>query len=363
MTTKVRYVIDPKYNILSMFDPERGQYWRINNQRGQSDAFRASFPHLIDVGIMGHCAHGKSGLCKASGVECYQDGEHIDEPNMSIDNFKRIAEECRGKVFQFALGGRGDVDEHENFEDILKICKDNDIIPNFTTSGYAMNAEKAFITSQYCGAAAVSWYGNAYTLKAIRYLLDAEVKTNIHYVLSNNSIDEALYLLENRRFPLSVNAIIFLLHKPIGLGTSENVLKNSDERVRRFFKQVAQSDMPWKVGFDSCSVPGFVSNGFTIDLALAETCEGARYSCYITSDMRLLPCSFDQQENWAVDISSTSIAEAWESEEFDAFRREFLNACPDCVDYSFCMGGCPICRDIVLCDREERENQSEREYS
>ena len=32
MATKVRYVIDPKYNLLSMFDPESGQYWRINNK-------------------------------------------------------------------------------------------------------------------------------------------------------------------------------------------------------------------------------------------------------------------------------------------------------------------------------------------
>lgn len=363
MATKVRYVIDPKYNLLSIFDPESGQYWRINNQRGKSDAFRASFPHLIDVGIMGHCTHGKSGLCKASGVQCYQDGEHIDKPNMSIQNFKRIAEECRGKVFQFALGGRGDVDEHDNFEEILKICKANDIIPNFTTSGYAMDPNKAFITSKYCGAAAVSWYGNAYTRNAIQYFLDAGVKTNIHYVLSNNSIDEALYLINKRIFHPSVNAIIFLLHKPIGLGTSENVLKKSDVRVRKFFENITQDDLPWKVGFDSCSVPGFVSYGLEIDLALAETCEGARYSCYITSDMRLLPCSFDQEEKWAVDISNKSIANAWESEEFDSFRREFLNACPNCDDRLSCMGGCPICRDIVLCDRIERKSQFEREYS
>ena len=311
---------------------------------------------------MGHCTHGKSGLCTASGVECYQDGEHIDKPNMSIDNFRRIAEECRGKVFQFALGGRGDVDEHENFVEILKICRESDIIPNFTTSGYAMNDKKASIASQYCGAVAVSWYGNSYTHKAIRAFLNADVKTNIHYVLSNSSIDEALYLLENKKFPLSVNAIIFLLHKPIGLGTKENVLKNNDTRVQEFFKRVTQRDMPWKIGFDSCSVPGFISNGLEIDLALAETCEGARYSCYITSDMWLLPCSFDQQGKWAVDISNASIAEGWESVLFEAFRSEFLSACPDCLERDICMGGCPISREIILCDRKERKNQFEREY-
>ena len=34
------------------------------------------------------------------------------------------------KQFQFALGGRGDVDQHENFEEILKYCCSQGIVPN-----------------------------------------------------------------------------------------------------------------------------------------------------------------------------------------------------------------------------------------
>jgi hypothetical protein len=49
-----------------MFNPKSGAYVRtgIINQYGQDtgvDPFMASFPHLIDVGIMGHCIHGKTG--------------------------------------------------------------------------------------------------------------------------------------------------------------------------------------------------------------------------------------------------------------------------------------------------------------
>ena len=29
---------------------------------------------------------------------------------MTLENFKRIVDECKGKTFQLALGGRGDVD-------------------------------------------------------------------------------------------------------------------------------------------------------------------------------------------------------------------------------------------------------------
>ena len=82
-----------------------------------------SYPELLDIGIMGHCVHGSSGLCIKSGVQCYQNGLKTKFPNMSFENFKRIVDECKGKTFQFALGGRGDVDQHEDFEKILKYCR------------------------------------------------------------------------------------------------------------------------------------------------------------------------------------------------------------------------------------------------
>ena len=65
-------------------------------------------------------------------------------------------------------------------------------MPNFTTSGYGMTHEIAMLCKKYCGAVAVSWYRNEYTTNAIQMLIDAGVKTNIHYVLGQNSIDEAI---------------------------------------------------------------------------------------------------------------------------------------------------------------------------
>lgn len=56
-------------------------------------------------------------------------------------------------------------------------------------------------------------------------LLSAGGKTNIHYVLGYNSIDEAIERLRTNDFPLGINAVIFLLHKPVGQGSKKNVLK------------------------------------------------------------------------------------------------------------------------------------------
>ena len=68
----MRYAFkDLKYNFKYFFDSTSGAYVRtgILDKNGNDtgvDPFMASFPHLIDVGIMGHCKHGKSGLCAYS---------------------------------------------------------------------------------------------------------------------------------------------------------------------------------------------------------------------------------------------------------------------------------------------------------
>ena len=156
--------IDRVHRFLEIFDTNTGFYMRTgildeNGKDTKIDPFMRQWPSLIDVGIMGHCINGRLGLCKAAGVQCYQSGGSKSLPNMSLEDFRSIVEQSRGKVFQIALGGRGDPDCHENFEDILLACRENNIVPNFTTSGIQMTAEKAAICKKYCGAVAVSLYG------------------------------------------------------------------------------------------------------------------------------------------------------------------------------------------------------------
>lgn len=367
---------DKQNKFLSTFNTETGKYMRtgilsldsINDDPATMsfaqliktdtnvDPFMTAFPELIDVGIMGHCVHGSSGLCKKSGVQCYQNGLHTHQPNMGLVNFKRIADECKGKTYQFALGGRGDVDQHENFEEILKYCRESNIVPNFTSSGFGFTKEIVDICKKYCGAVAISWYRQQHTLDAIQMLTDAGVKTNIHYVLGKNSIDEAIEHLKNNSFPKGINAIIFLLHKPVGLGQQSNVLDITDPRVSEFFKRIDGYETDFKIGFDSCSVPGILNYTENIAPESIDTCEGGRWSCYITSDMIMLPCSFDNQDlRWAYDISNDTIENAWNSSLFESFREHFRNSCSGCKNQNECRGGCPIRREIVLCERKEKD--------
>lgn len=380
MKNKSATKIKKDKNFISCFNQETGFYFRTgileNGKDTGVDPFMASFPELLDVGIMGHCIHGKTGLCQKAGIGCYQDGLHSNNPNMSLEDFKKIAEQCKGKTFQFALGGCGDPDQHEHFEEILKVCKENGIVPNFTTSGFGMTKALSKLCKQYCGAVAVSWYRSPYTLKAINLLLTEKVKTNIHYVLSKSTFTEALQHLQSDvinsdlakstskddstqsyshntlQFPKGINAVIFLLHKPVGLGTKEDMITKDNKDFLNFLDLVNEREFPYKIGFDSCTVPALI-NLDKVDPNCLDTCEGGRWSAYITPDMKLLPCSFDNQEQkWAVDLAQYSIVEAWESSTFNDFRNHFSHSCPDCKHRTSCMGGCPIVPEIVLCDKK-----------
>lgn len=355
----MRYIVeDKKYHFKYGFDTETGAYVRtgILDESGKdtgADPFMGSFPHLIDVGVMGHCIHGKTGLCAKAGIGCYQSGMFVEQPNMTVENFRWIAEQCKGKCNQLALGGRGDPDQHEYFEELLKISRENNLVPNFTTSGYGMTPKLAEICKKYCGAVAVSWYRSEYTLNAIQMLLDASVKTNIHYVLGKNSIDEAIERLKKQDFPKGINAVIFLLHKPAGQGTKANMLAADDPRVAEFFEQI-DARHPFKVGMDSCNVPGAINFCKKVLPESLDTCEGGRYSCYIGADMIMVPCSFDQEKKYRILLNGITIEEAWNSEPFERFRNRMRGACPDCPKKELCMGGCPLMPDIVFCNGKNR---------
>ena len=189
-------------------------------------------------------------------------------------------------------------------------------------------------------------------------LIRSGVKTNIHYVLSKDTVEEAVECLLMHSFPKGVNAIIFLLHKPVGLGKVQSIITTENKLFQKLIRLVNFGNVNYKIGFDSCTVPALINVPGNISLDSLDTCEGARWSAYISSDMKMMPCSFDNQEmRWAVDLRQYTIAEAWNSREFEDFRTYFKRACPDCTERVHCMGGCPIRPQIVLCDRRNAEHK------
>ena len=357
----MKYTVwDKTYNYKYSFDTGTGFYMRtgVLDENGRDtgrDPFMSSFPHLIDVGIMGHCIHGSSGLCKAAGVQCYQSGYSVNRPDMSAEDFESIAKQCRHLTNQLALGGRGDPNQHPEFESILRICRENDLVPNYTTSGFRMTDEQVRLTAEYCGAVAVSWYRSSYTEEAIRRFTAAGCRTNIHYVLSKSSLAEAVERLSGKGFADGINAVIFLMHKPVGQGERENMITPGDPLLEEFCRLVNRQKTPYKIGFDSCSVPMIVNHCPDISRLTLDTCEGGRYSCYISSEMVMTPCSFDRDEKYGVSLRGRTIREVWNSPQFEAFRESLRRSCPDCPDREACMGGCPLIPEAAVCLRPQKK--------
>lgn len=347
---------DKQYNYIYCFDTESGFYFRSsiikNGKLTTEEPFMSGFPHLIDVGIMGSCKTGRLGLCEKSGIQCYQSGLNKEKPNMSFESFEKICIECQGKTVQFALGGRGDPDTHPQFEKILICGNKYNIKLNFTTSGAFFDDKKAELCNKYCGAVAVSWHNTIYTKKAIELLIKYKVKTNIHFVLSKNSIKEAIAILENNSIPYGVNAIIFLLHKPTGQGKYDLCLHKDEPLLKDFFELIKNHDNTrYKIGFDSCSVSGIITyldvNSYALD-----ACEAARFSCYIDSELNMTPCSFDSNLLYSESIKNSTIQEVWNGKKFEDFRNKIKSACYNCCYKNICLGGCQLFGNIKLCNGE-----------
>lgn len=353
----IRRYFDKQYNFAEIFNDKSGMYLRtaILDEYGKEtkkEAFMRSFPSLLDIGIMGKCS--SSNTCA---VGCYQQGSGNKlGKNMLLDDYMNIIDEVSGRVFEVALGGFGNPNEHENFYEIMSYTRQKGIVPNYTTAGNNLSDFQIEITRDFAGAVAVSYHSRLYTFDAIERFVDAGCKTNIHYVLGNDSIDDAIEKLENNSFPDGINAVIFLLYKPVGKIKDNNILNSSDPRVKRFYELI-DIKHPFKCGLDSCHIPGVMNFTKNVLEESISPCDAARFSMYITPDGYALPCSFDTtNRKYAVDIKKGGIEMAWNSPIFDMFREHHKDSCGACLLRKNCFGGCPLMGEkINLCERIERD--------
>jgi len=298
-----RYVI--LFNGITGFEVMTG----IN---GNPDPFILDSPSMIDVGIMGHCSNN----CKI----CYQGNLNI--PNMKLEDYKSIVDQCKGHINQVALGGKGDPNKHENFKEILEYSRENNISPNYTTSGNGLTDLEVEYTKKWCGAVACSSYDKPFTFSALNKFIEAGMKTNIHFVVSTETFDNAIRLINGEdiwenKFPLNkLNAIIFLLFKPQGNGADKKYLCLNENQIKEFSNALFTPKCTFKVGCDSCMINKVsqVRELTDNEKICVDTCEGSRMSCYISPDMMFMPCSFGDKNTYGVKITkNNTIQNIWEN--------------------------------------------------
>lgn len=302
-------------------------------------------------------AKASRGVVVALNADEYEEGQ-LEKEIANIEKYHKIVKQAAGKTFQIALGGAGDPNKHPQIEDILKSCRAYRIIPNMTTSGFLITDNEVGLIKQYCGAVAVSWYSrfmdgkesNQETIDAVERLVKSGCTTNIHYVVSKDTINEAITRLEMDSFPKGVNAVIFILYKPVGNGIIEKVLKNTDSRIERFISLATKVKHPYRVGFDTCFTPALLRWGDTVPAVSIDACEAATFSMYIDSQMNCYPCSFGiWDKNISESMNSKTLREIWRGDKFVAFREQRKVKCSSCRQMKICQGGCRLGIDIDMC--------------
>lgn len=353
----MKIYVDKKYHFYELFNEKNGTLIRSNIEGTDEDAKCRTFPELIDIGIMGSCKSGKTGMCKNAGIDCYQNAVSSCKQDMTLEDYEWIISQCKEKVFQVALGGAGDPNKHRDFGDILKVTRDNEIVPNLTTSCYQLTNDEIKLIKEYCGAVAVSYYSrlegdnesNYLTCEAIERFVKAGCITNIHFIISDKTIEEAIYRLEKNIWPKGISAIIFILYKPVGLGVEEKKVR-VDERLKKFMDLVINRQYPFKIGFDTCFTPALCNYEERISFQSIDSCEAARFSMYIDSELVAYPCSFDNQiRQYKVALMPASIQEAWDSKIFEKFRNNNKEKCAGCDKKNICNSGCHLHLGIDLC--------------
>lgn len=280
------------------------------------DPDRRNAPELIDVGIMGHCSACHT--CSVGG--CYQAAiEHQDRGNMSLDEYKKIVDEIKDFTYEIALGGSGNPPDHENFAEIMQYTYEAGMNPNFTTA-MPVTDEKLEVIKKYAGAVAVSWHpkqswetAQDYTLKAIKQFVDAGIYTNIHYVLSKQSVEFAIKALKTGYFDtLGIKNVIFLRYKPVGLAVRENCIDTEADITKEFFSLVTAKTFKHGIGFDSCCVPLIEKFTGDVDNTSLIPCESLSRSMYIGPEGMKMPCSFGNKDTEL--HFNGSVKDFWNSE-------------------------------------------------
>ncbi|MBK5262360.1 MAG: SPASM domain-containing protein [Peptostreptococcaceae bacterium] len=359
---------DKYFNFYEFFNTENGTLVRTDSKSVEgvvSQPSMRSFPELLDVGIMGHCTNYNYSICQAAGIDCYQQGPKSKKPNMIFADYISILEQSKGKVFQIALGGAGDPNAHSEFVDILKATNDYGIVPNLTTSGSMLRKEDIMAMATYCGAVAVSYYSrlneslkesNIHTINAVSKLKQGGCKVNVHYVINKDTIKDACIRLEKNIFPNEIDAVIFLLYKPVGFGLKEKTIQIDEPSLDHFLYLVFNNPHPFQIGFDTCFTPALLPYSKKLLSESIDTCEAAKFSMYIDCELNAFPCSFGLDIFNGISLREKSINGIWWSKEFSDFRKlTAYNECNDCKDFWFCNGGCPLKLPITICAQSKSQ--------
>lgn len=303
----------------------------------------APVPELADISI--------SNRCTKECDFCYR-ASTPDGSLMSVSDYCDVLDSMNspeyGNVFQVALGG-GEPLEHQEFFTIIEETVKRGIVPNITTNGTLLTKDVFAQLKGKVGAIAISItdINNLNNYQKVLQFKDC-VRTNVHYILSQGTIGQALDIVEGRYNKLltGINAVVFLTYKPAGRGGFENVLKTGDV-LNKFLNIVKSPKTICKIGFDACFVPMLLRNSQGID-DFVDFCEGGFFSVYINEKKEVSPCSFSNGQD-SFSLNEYDFYDIWLNR-LQPYRDRIKNHCVlGCNIRHMCKGACPYFPEITNC--------------
>jgi len=336
-----------RYNFVA--DPKTGITFRWG-ETFKENPIMAPWPELADVSISNYCNNN----CEYCYRNSSSEGKFIALKDFSFLLNQLTCPEY-GAVFQIALGG-GEPLLHPEFVDILRITREEfGMIPNYTTNGKFFNQDIIEATKKWCGAIAISYdpYRKDVSLDELRQtgiiLKKENIKTNIHYVLSEKTIQHAIKILKGYydEFFNIYNAIIFLTYKPTGRANYSDCIKGSNS-LRSFLRLIEEPVSKVKTGFDACMVPLLMKHT-DINRDFLDSCECGFFSVYVDEELNVKPCSFCTDNQYVFSLKETNFKDIW-LKKFTYYRKKVANNCHEECNLSIeCRGKCPYFEELFIC--------------
>ncbi|WP_368490958.1 radical SAM/SPASM domain-containing protein [Clostridium sp. BJN0013] len=305
----------------------------------------APWPELADISISNHCTKG----CEF----CYKESTE-NNSFMLLDEYTYVLSSLNskrwGNVFQVALGG-GEPLEHPSFIEIIKETNKKGIVANFTTNGIHLDKTTVKYIKDKVGAVAISVATvNELNLDKIKLLTDEGIKANIHFILDNRSIYEAIDILKGNYNDLfkNINGIIFLTYKPKGRASIDKCL-NMDEKFKEFTALTENNMCTARIGFDACFVPVLMK--YTdVNVDYIDSCECGFFSVYIDEKLNVTPCSFANNQKFSYNLKEYTMETIWQ-QKYENYRKEILkNTCINhCKNKIHCRGKCIYYDKLSFC--------------
>jgi hypothetical protein len=323
------------YNYI--FDKRNGKFARWGESLRDDPSFAPFGPELLDLEIsVDGCPDA------ATCPFCYKDNAGGKPTNMTFGMFRAILDKFPRVLTQVAFGITG-VQTNPDFLDMMRYCRSQGIIPNFTLTGTDLTGPLAREISKVVGAVAVSIHEHdpLQGYDTVRCFHNYGVEqVNVHLVASKETLGFVRSVIEDiwtNGYP--VNAVVLLGMKPKGRARG----KYTSLTVEELGSVVNTAlDLGVGVGFDSCTAPKFEALVETWDiteeeksryLRLSESCESSLFSAYVNVHGEYWHCSFAEDEPSIKSVNLFDVRDfykdLWYSPQVISFRNRVLNTAVD----------------------------------